>query len=365
MSENSNIEWTDHTFNPWIGCTKVSPGCLHCYAETLMDTRYKRVKWGAGNPRSRTSAANWSKPLHWNREAGRGEFGQCWACGRRGVSPPVGTACPACNAVNTHHYSERATGASIRPRVFCASLADWLDDEAPIEWLADLLKLIHATPNLDWLLLTKRPENWSLRLQAAFSHVTGADARGWLESWLAADVTGPLAGVPPENVWIGTTVEDQTRADERIPALLKIPAKVRFLSCEPLLSEVDLHFTYSEDSEAFPFPWWPDRMTEPTERLHWVICGGESGAGKRPMNLEWAHNLYEQCAEAGVPFFMKQIDKVQPIPAALMIRQFPLCANTPWPEETAQTLAGQPTAGSNPGSSHDREDATTLTKSES
>jgi len=125
MAENSKINWTTHTFNPWIGCTKVSPGCLHCYAETLMDTRYGRVKWGAGNPRSRTAPSNWKKVRSWNNRAGRD---------------------------------------GVRPRVFCASLADWLDDEVPLEWLADLLGLISQTTNLDWLMLTKRPENWADRL---------------------------------------------------------------------------------------------------------------------------------------------------------------------------------------------------------
>ena len=119
MAENSNIEWCDHTFNPWIGCQKVSPGCDHCYAEAMMDKRYGRVQWGPHGERVRTSQNNWNMPLRWAKKA------------------------------NGH-----------RPRVFCASLADWLDNRAPREWRSDLGRVIEATPELDWLLLTKRPENY-------------------------------------------------------------------------------------------------------------------------------------------------------------------------------------------------------------
>src|SRR5690242_15285899 len=121
MGQNSNIEWTDHTFNPWIGCSKVSPGCANCYAETLMDNRYGRVKWGKGNPRSRTSAANWSLPRRWNRSA---RF--LCDCAIPLPEDRESLCCCRCGL-----YLRR-------PRVFCASLSDWLDDEVPIEWLADL-----------------------------------------------------------------------------------------------------------------------------------------------------------------------------------------------------------------------------------
>lgn len=150
MSANSHIEWTDHTFNPWEGCTKWSPGCKNCYAETRNKRFAGGKNWGKGAPRRRTSAANWKQPLRWNRDAGTGRFLECPKCGLRG-NPP--TVCPTAGC--STFASEMDTA---RPRVFCASLADWLDDEVPVEWLADLLSLIHATPNLDWLLLSKRPE---------------------------------------------------------------------------------------------------------------------------------------------------------------------------------------------------------------
>jgi protein gp37 len=245
MSQNTKIEWATHTFNPWIGCTKVSPGCANCYAEAH-DRRFGGGHWGKGVPRKRTSEANWRKPLKWDRDAQEN-----------------------------------------RPRVFCASLADWLDDEVPIEWLADLLGLIHSTPNLDWLLLTKRPENWLHRMALAQSITVDGNpfptVRKLTDKW--------FAGRPPANVWIGTTVEDQTRADERIPALLKIPAKVRFLSCEPLLGPVDF-------AKGGCAAWMG--------LIEWVICGGESGPNARPMHPDWARTLRDQCAAACVPFFFKQ-----------------------------------------------------------
>jgi protein gp37 len=259
--KNTAIEWCDHTFNPWEGCTKVSPGCAHCYAETR-NARFgggTAPNWGKGAPRSRTSVHNWNQVCKWNSEAGK-------------LPPADG------DQVREWH----------RPRVFCASLADWLDDEVPIEWLIDLLNLIRETPNLDWLLLTKRPQLWKWRVSMAllenFDAIHG-ESDG-LQDWLCAWA----AGKPPANVWIGTTVEDQQRADERIPDLLKIPARVRFLSCEPLLTHVNAMYHFANNPG----------------QLHWVICGGESGPGARPMHPQWATSLRDQCAAAGVPFLFKQ-----------------------------------------------------------
>lgn len=178
MAENSKIEWTDHTFNPWIGCTKVGPGCDNCYAENMMDHRYHRVQWGSGNPRQRTAPANWRKPVAWNKAAER-----------------------------------RRTPA----RVFCASLADVFDNDVPTEWRDDLWRLIMATPWLNWLMLTKRIGLVRNMLPAA-----------WWDDAL-------------NNVWIGATVVTQQEVDRDIPKLMEVPATVRFLSCEPLLEPVDLH----------------------------------------------------------------------------------------------------------------------------
>lgn len=267
MAKNSKIEWTDHTFNPWVGCTKVSPGCANCYAEAR-DQRFTGGKhWGKGAPRRRTSAANWKQPIKWDREARRKE-----------VTAPI--VMVGGGDGNTQVSTEKVIPQ--RPRVFCASLADWLDDEVPIEWLADLLKIIHDTPNLDWLLLTKRPQNWLKRMVRVADVLEPRVCDSFLKGWLLQADIPPFV---PHNVWIGTTVEDQQRADERIPALLKIPARVRFLSCEPLLSTLNLQLSTD---------------------IHWVICGGESGTGARPMHPDWARSLRDQCQAAGVGFFFKQ-----------------------------------------------------------
>lgn len=253
MAETTKIEWADATFNPWVGCTKVSPACDHCYAEGWAK-RSGMVEWGAGKERRRTSAANWAKPLKWNREA-------------------------------------EATG--IRRRVFSASLADVFDNKVSAQWRSDLFALIEATPNLDWLLLTKRPQN-------------------------IADMIWPKwdAGLP-RNIWLGTTVENQQEADRRIPHLLALPAAVRFLSCEPLLGPVDLTRLPRDgllSLDALYGGVWerPSHRAErysqakTTPRLDWVIVGGESGPGARPMHPDWARSLRDQCQSAGVPFFFKQ-----------------------------------------------------------
>lgn len=287
--KNSHISWTDHTFNPWEGCTKVSPGCANCYAENR-NARFgggTAPNWGKGAPRRRTSVSNWNQPLKWDREAGIDAL-----CAKHILAE--GDASP-----------ERVAWARAnrRPRVFCASLADWLDDEVPIDWLADLLDLIRRTPHLDWLLLTKRPHNWKKRLMAAYPHSdTGFGKRtpsggGLLLNW--------LDGTPPANVWVGTSVEDQARADERIPLLLDIPAKVRFLSMEPLLGAVEIDKNYWLTGQARR----EDKTLTPPgsgPRIHWVIVGGESGPHARPMHPDWARSLRDQCKAAGVAFHFKQ-----------------------------------------------------------
>lgn len=268
MGADSKIEWCDHTFNPWEGCTKVSPGCANCYAEAR-NARFgggTSPNWGKGAPRRRTSPHNWDQPRKWNRDAAAAKH-----------------SADADRLNNGYGYDEPH-----RPRVFCASLADWLDDEVSPEWLTDLLQVIHETPNLDWLLLTKRPENFATRMQAAW------DAREERNMGGAALAHNWKNGDAPKNVWIGTTVEDQARAHSRIVEVLGIPAWVHFLSCEPLLELVKLDLNIEWKS-----PW-------PTAKINWVICGGESGPGARPMHPDWARSLRDQCAAVGVPFLFKQ-----------------------------------------------------------
>lgn len=281
MASESNIEWTDATFNAWIGCTKISPACDHCYAAVSTPTRALGVEWGAGNPRRRTSEANWKLPLRWNA----GKFYQCMPCGWRGDKPRHPDdgglwTCPRCG-------SDAVINA--RRRVFCSSLADVFDNEVDPQWRTDLFALIAATPNLDWLLLTKRIGN-----------VKSMVPWGWLEK--------PSSGIGgwPANVWLGATICNQAEADRDIPKLLAVPARVRFLSMEPLLGRVDL-------CEHLGM-WWNQTMQcfeSSSARfnprgLGWVIVGGESGPSARPMLPEWASSLRSQCAAAGVPFLFKQ-----------------------------------------------------------
>ena len=241
MGENSKIEWTDHTFNPWVGCTKVSAGCKNCYAESLMTRKPRWADtWGPQGKRIRTSKANWRKPFIWNSQAEQD---------------------------------------GKRYKVFCGSLCDiceYKDDQPELDdWRGDLFGIIDQTPMLDWLLLTKRPE----------------DAPYAVPAW--------------DNVWWGISVENQEQANKRIPELLKVPARIRFLSCEPLLGPVNLQIDY-----------W-------LTGIDWVIVGGESGPNRRPMDLGWARSIRDQCQAAGIPFFGKQWDKVRSLPDDLMIREFP------------------------------------------
>jgi protein gp37 len=254
MAQNSKIEWTDHTFNPWMGCTKVSDGCKFCYAETLMDHRYHKVKWGPQGARVRTAKAYWKQPLKWNDTP----WVICYVCEHRQVFDPDAT-CAKCQ-----HPLIRVT-TETRQRVFCGSLCDVFEDRPDtFLWRDDLFShLIERTPNLDWLLLTKRPENVKRSL--------------------------------PANVWMGTSVENQKEANKRIPELLKIPATVRFLSCEPLLGPLDLSGYLKCLKADYKSP-----------MIDWVICGGESGSDARPMDPAWVRSLAKQCHEADVRFFFKQ-----------------------------------------------------------
>lgn len=272
MGANTEISWTDHTFNPWEGCTKVSPGCLHCYAETR-NARFgggTALNWGKGAPRRRTSVHNWNEPRRWNAEAER----------KMDVLTP-GMA--------------RVDYPLPRSRVFCASLADWLDDEVPIEWLADLLDLQRTCTHLDWLDLSKRPENWGARIEAVMRTTSSRDLAKFCDDW--------RGGKAPSNIWLGTTVEDQKRADERCRLLLEIPARVHFVSAEPLIGPVDISWALPSNGvrktahgvERFP-----------VAGIDWVICGGESGPGARPMHPDWARSLRDQCAAAGTAFHFKQ-----------------------------------------------------------
>lgn len=271
----SNIEWCDSTWNPWEGCQKVGPGCDNCYAETR-NARFAggtAINWGPGAPRRRTSASNWQLPKRWNAQA---------------------------DAFMAQHGR--------RQRVFCASLADVFDNAVDPQWRADLFALIAATPYLDWLLLTKRIGN----VQPMLAEL----ANGNDPDLSLIDM------MPLPNVWIGATITSQAEADRDIPKLLAVPARVRFLSMEPLLGPVDI--------SKYMWPvcgWWHGPYNSYREAkaagaecglkrqglvgawvrfVDWIIVGGESGPGARPMHPDWASSLRDQCQAAGVPFLFKQ-----------------------------------------------------------
>lgn len=246
------IEWADYTFNPWIGCEKVSAGCKHCYAERDTSNRVSTARglplWGPSSTRRRTSEANWREPLLWNKQA------------------------KALRAI-----CEREAIPFVRPRVFCASLADVFEDRPELAtWRTDLFNLIERCDELDWLLVTKRPEN--VREMVPFL-------------WSGSNDFARSVGTWPKHVWLGTTVEDR-KALTRIDDLRNAPAVVRFLSIEPLLEDLG---------------------TLDLRGISWVIVGGESGPKARPMLPAWVRSIRGQCRAAGVPFFFKQWGEWSPI----------------------------------------------------
>lgn len=238
MSDTTTIEWCDSTFNPWIGCTRVSDGCAGCYAAVSTPARAMSIQWGPGEARHRTAESTWKQPPAWERA-----------------------------------HAAFFAGHGRRRRVFCASLADVFDNEVPPEWRVDLFRLIAATPHLDWLILTKRIGNAWPMMQEVARRCHGGEQ-------------------PLDNIWLGATVVHQEEADRDIPKLLATPARVRFLSCEPLLGPVDLRMTIG--------------LRQVRRGLHWVIAGGESGPKARPSHPDWFRSLRDQCAAAGVPFLFKQ-----------------------------------------------------------
>lgn len=292
MAESS-IEWTDYTFNPWIGCTKVAPGCANCYAERDFDKRRGHAKWGPSGTRVLTSDANWRKPLAWNR---------------------------------------KAEAEGVRLKVFCASLADVFEDwfGAMLDHKGDRLcgpppkrrpftmsdardrlwRLIDATPHLDWLLLTKRPENIRRMWPATGTLLGRPDGR-----YRSAEPRN----IHPhrKNVWLLTSVATQADAEANVPELLKCRglAPVLGLSCEPLLEAVNLRHACESDYGFSDFlgggycstPRRGDgKFNREGGSLDWVIAGGESGPGARVAHPDWFRSLRDQCAAAGVPFHFKQ-----------------------------------------------------------
>lgn len=261
----TKIEWTatqnpdgsltaGFSWNAWVGCAEVSPGCSRCYAKVWAKRSGHPELWEG--ERRRTTPANWAKPHKWNREEGL-------------------------------DYQE---GMRIsRPRVFTNSLADFMDNQVPVQWRREAWHVIDQTPNLDYLILTKRPQN-------IIKMLPEPDA-GYTKPW------GPN-GWP--NVWLGMTAENQEEYDRRASHLYAVPAAVHFISYEPALGPLVV------DQDA---------------PLDWLICGAESGPHARPMDLAWARAARDQCKRQGIFYFFKQMGGKRkpfpPIPADLLIREWP------------------------------------------
>jgi len=251
MGENTKIAWCDHTFNCWIGCQKVSPGCQNCYAEKLAHFHGWVKEWGKDY--KLTSESNWKKPIQW---------------------------------------AKQAVKDGVTRRVFCASLADVFDTNVSMDWRKRLLTIIAATGyigGIEWLILTKRPEN----IKNNFPSV-------WLDD-------------PPKFIRIGITCENQEMVDKRMQLFFDSWQGKNFISVEPMLSHISLRQNwvdylqgwYTEtaiDRQGEPYP-----IQAPMKNIDWVICGCESGPGARPCDINWARDLRDQCAAAGVPFFLKQL----------------------------------------------------------
>lgn len=257
MGKGSSIEWTDHTFNAWHGCEKVSPACTNCYAEA-QSVRYGFKIWGKAAPRRFFGQKHWNEPHRWDIEA-------------------------------------KVDG--VRRRVFVNSMSDTFEDRPDlVPWRLKLFDLIQDCRGLDWLLLTKRPQN-----------IRRMVPRSWLND-------------PPLNVWFGTTVENQEEAGRRIPDLLQVPARIRFLSCEPLLAPVNLKKYFPKPmyhcsecgrelmhSECQKCGTFDNTVSNEIRGVDWVIAGGESGSAARATEKVWIEKLRDDCSNAGVPFFFKQL----------------------------------------------------------
>lgn len=300
MGANSLIQWTSGTFSPWRGCMKVSEGCQRCYAEALITKRQGLPVWGQNAERKIAAESTWRNLAKWNKQADALPD-ECLKCGERlRISAFDTDRCPVRGDVGQVCGGEVLRNA---PFSVFPSLCDVFEDyQGPSKALLDAARVRYfreceQTPNLRHLLLTKRPQNVRAMVhQMGWTKNSGAE-------W-------------PRNVWIGCTIENQQRAEERILWLLDIPAPVRFVSYEPALGPVD----WTRIKVVEPNPpngpgAWLNALTGHVSgpddilphHIDWLIVGGESGNGARPFDIEWAHGSVEQCKRAGVAVFVKQL----------------------------------------------------------
>lgn len=292
MSQKTKIEWTDTTWNPVRGCSRVSEGCRNCYAEKVA----KRFS-GTGQPYEGLIASGGQ----WNG-----------------------------NITLAHHLLGEPLKWKSPKKIFVNSMSDLFHENVPFEFIASVFAIMGVTTRHTYQILTKRPQrmreffDWALMRQDSLGEWEkleptdfNADSRifdHWPEDveWRGYDNCGPL--FPYTNVWLGVSVEDQKTANERIPWLLKTPAAVRWISAEPLLGAIDLNaITYEKDQhsecilDALFCEDHPDDCGPiGTATLDWVVVGGESGPGARPTHPDWVRSLRDQCVSAGTAFFFKQ-----------------------------------------------------------
>ncbi len=269
MARISNISWTDGTVNFWEGCEKVSPGCLHCYAEDRDRRYYDGQHWGRGAPRKKSKSAL-DNVRRFNRWAAEGKFIVCPACG---ISRWRNDEC----------CGHPGPGRIVRPKMFVMSLGDIFDEDVPLEWLAEALVEMLKADSLDFMVLTKRITTARERIQRATQAMTPA----WRErvlDWMEGDTI-----TPPANIAIGATVECLKYAKERLDALTAFPAVRRFISGEPLIDHD-----------------WADLLPSYAGRINLVIIGGESGNQARPMHPDAPLVFELVCDKAGIPFHFKQ-----------------------------------------------------------
>jgi protein gp37 len=278
MSTGTKIQWTDATWSPTTGCDQVSPGCDNCYALTMA----KRLK-AMGQPRyqrdgdPRTSGPGFGLTVH-------------------------------------HDVLDKPLRWRKPRRVFVNSMSDLFHPQVSDEFIAEVFAVMALTRRHTYQVLTKRPARMrSLLSQPGFFRSVASESYP-LRDHVGAEIGGGASPWPLPNVWLGVSVEDQTRADQRIPLLLDTPAAIRFLSCEPLLGPVDLseHIGCYHDDDVAGGSYVYGPHADPYHRydgpdLGWVIVGGESGPGARPMHPDWARSLVEQCRAAGVAPFVKQL----------------------------------------------------------
>ena len=295
MAETSGIAWTRSTFNAWIGCTKVGPGCDHCYAEAF-DNRVQfggAKHWGPGVPRLKTRPQYWAQPLRWNKLAA--------------IERETGRVSAQSKGWHTPGFWP----------VFCSSLADVFDNEVPQEWRADLFDLIEQTPNLSWLLVTKRIGN----------------VRGMIPTEWNVDSLHPERRGWPQNVRLLITVVNQEEADRDIPKLLALPCK-NGVSYEPALGAVDWSPWLAPVYRGDGFRAGKSALSP---ALQWLIVGGESSQGQhkaRPFNIDWARSMVQQCKAAGVPAFVKQLGSAPfEVYANLDLRERAGADPDEWPED--------------------------------